>query len=311
MKLGVKQALRHAARVHHHHRHRRHRHGPRGHAARRWPAARPSPTRSSSPCAATATTRWSASPAATSRCPGMMMAMVRLNVPSVFIYGGSILPGPAAQRPRRRRVQDVFEAVGQHAGRQAERRRARRSSSGVACPSAGACGGQFTANTMACVSEAIGLALLDSSGAPAPYESRDQYADAPAAIAVMRAAGEAASAPRDIVTPQEPGERRPRRRLHRRLDQRRPAPAGDRARGGHRVRPARRLRHLPRHALLRRPEAGRPLRRRRISARPAACRCVMKELLRRRLLHGDCITVTRPDHRREPRRRSAARPTAR
>ena len=107
--------------------------------------------------------------------PGMMMAMVRLNTPSVFLYGGSILPG--RHNGRDVTVQDVFEAVGQHqAGKlstcELERLEA------VACPSAGACGGQFTANTMACVSEAVGLALPNSAGAPAPYESRDQYAEA-------------------------------------------------------------------------------------------------------------------------------------
>ena len=107
--------------------------------------------------------------------PGMMMAMVRLNTPSVFIYGGSILPGRLDGKDVT--VQDVFEAVGQHqAGNmttcELEKLEA------VACPSAGACGGQFTANTMACVSEAIGLALPNSSGAPAPYESRDQYGEA-------------------------------------------------------------------------------------------------------------------------------------
>lgn len=104
--------------------------------------------------------------------PGMMMAMVRLNVPSVFIYGGSILPGRLNGKDVV--VQDVFEAVGQHAAgnmSDAELEILER----VACPSAGACGGQYTANTMACVSEAIGLALMNSSGAPAPYESRDQY----------------------------------------------------------------------------------------------------------------------------------------
>jgi len=107
--------------------------------------------------------------------PGMMMAMVRLNTPSVFIYGGSILPGRLNGKDVV--VQDVFEAVGQHAAgnmTDAELAILER----VACPSAGACGGQYTANTMACVSEAIGLALLNSSGAPAPYESRDQYGDA-------------------------------------------------------------------------------------------------------------------------------------
>ncbi len=104
--------------------------------------------------------------------PGMMMAMVRLNTPSVFIYGGSILPGRLEGKDVT--VQDVFEAVGQHqAGNMSDA--ALDVLERVACPSAGACGGQFTANTMACVSEAIGLALPNSSGAPAPYESRDQY----------------------------------------------------------------------------------------------------------------------------------------
>lgn len=127
--------------------------------------------------------------------PGMMMAMVRLNVPSVFIYGGSILPGKLNGRDVV--VQDVFEAVGRHqAGTMsdAELDILER----VACPSAGACGGQYTANTMACVSEAIGLALMNSSGAPAPYESRDQYAVA-SGVAVM-ALLEKNIRPRDVVT---------------------------------------------------------------------------------------------------------------
>ncbi|WP_415404868.1 dihydroxy-acid dehydratase [Tateyamaria sp. SN3-11] len=123
--------------------------------------------------------------------PGMMMAMIRLNVPSVFLYGGSILPGrapkgaqvPAEYADRDLTVQDMFEAVGHQQNgtmTEAELEILER----VACPSAGACGGQFTANTMACVSEAIGLALPNSSGAPAPYESRDEYAKASGA-AVM------------------------------------------------------------------------------------------------------------------------------
>lgn len=117
--------------------------------------------------------------------PGMMMAMIRLNVPSVFLYGGSILPGrapegasvPAEYANRDLTVQDMFEAVGHQQNgtmTEAELDVLER----VACPSAGACGGQFTANTMACVSEAIGLALPRSSGAPAPYETRDEYAKA-------------------------------------------------------------------------------------------------------------------------------------
>ena len=127
--------------------------------------------------------------------PGMMMAMVRLDVPSVFLYGGSILPGRLNGKDVT--VQDVFEAVGQHqAGNMSSCELEKLEA--VACPSAGACGGQFTANTMACVSEAIGLALPNSSGAPAPYESRDQYAEASGA-AVMRLLDLNIRA-RDIVT---------------------------------------------------------------------------------------------------------------
>ena len=103
--------------------------------------------------------------------PGMMMAMVRLNVPSVFVYGGSILPGRLNGRDVT--VQDVFEAVGQHqAGAISDE--ALEVIERVACPSAGACGGQFTANTMACVSEAIGLALPNSSGAPGSVRKQRQ-----------------------------------------------------------------------------------------------------------------------------------------
>ena len=92
--------------------------------------------------------------------PGVMMSMLRLNIPSVFIYGGSIMPGK--HKGRDLTVQDVYEAVGQNdAGiiDEDELDLIER----AACPSAGSCGGQFTANTMACVSEAIGLALPNLS----------------------------------------------------------------------------------------------------------------------------------------------------
>ena len=127
--------------------------------------------------------------------PGMMMAMVRLNVPSVFVYGGSIMPGRFKGKDVT--VQDVFEAVGRHqAGANSDEEL--RALEKVACPSSGACGGQFTANTMACVSEAIGLAMMNSSGAPAPYESRDAYGTA-SGIAVMHLLEQNIRA-RDIVT---------------------------------------------------------------------------------------------------------------
>jgi dihydroxy-acid dehydratase len=104
--------------------------------------------------------------------PGMMMVMCRLNVPSIFIYGGSILPGKF--KGKQVTVQDVFEAVGRHSvGTMSDADLDELEQ--VACPSAGACGAQFTANTMATVSEAIGLALPYSAGAPAPYEFRDQF----------------------------------------------------------------------------------------------------------------------------------------
>ncbi len=105
--------------------------------------------------------------------PGLMMAMLRLNIPSVFMYGGSILPG--SYKGKDVTIVDVFEAVGKHStGKISDKDL--HDIECVACPSAGACGGQFTANTMACVSETIGLSLPGSAMTPAPYTSRDQYA---------------------------------------------------------------------------------------------------------------------------------------
>ena len=127
--------------------------------------------------------------------PGMMMAMLRLNVPAVFMYGGSILPGRFKGRDVT--VVDVFEAVGQHtAGNMSDEDLHELEC--VACPSAGACGGQFTANTMAMVSEAIGLALPGSAGSPAPYEERDRWA-VESGRTVMQLVAQNIR-PRDIVT---------------------------------------------------------------------------------------------------------------
>jgi dihydroxy-acid dehydratase len=127
--------------------------------------------------------------------PGMMMAMLRLNVPSVFMYGGSILPGKFKGKDVT--VVDVFEAVGTHAAGKMSDEDLHELEC-VACPSAGSCGGQFTANTMACVSEAMGLALPGSAGTPAPYESRDAYAEA-SGKAVMELV-KSQLRPRQIVT---------------------------------------------------------------------------------------------------------------
>jgi dihydroxy-acid dehydratase len=127
--------------------------------------------------------------------PGLMMAMVRLNVPSVFMYGGSIMPG--RHRGRDVTVLDVFEAVGQHAaGNMSDEELEELEQH--ACPGAGACGGQFTANTMACISEVIGLALPGSAGAPAPDQRRDHWAveSGKAVVELIRRQ----LRPRDIVT---------------------------------------------------------------------------------------------------------------
>jgi len=127
--------------------------------------------------------------------PGIMMAMLRLNVPSIFVYGGSILPGRYKNKDVT--VKDVFEIVGKYAAgacplselEELER---------VACPGHGACGGQYTANTMACVGEAIGLSLPNSNMAPAPYSTRDQIAHA-AGVQVMELLARNIR-PRDICT---------------------------------------------------------------------------------------------------------------
>ncbi len=127
--------------------------------------------------------------------PGLMMAMVRLNVPSVFIYGGSILPGRFEGKDVT--VVDVFEGVGKYTSKKMTAHALRKLEL-KACPSAGACGGQFTANTMACVSEAIGLALPFSAGTPAPYAERNKYA-VESGKAVMNLLAKNIR-PRDIVT---------------------------------------------------------------------------------------------------------------
>ncbi|MFN2613627.1 MAG: dihydroxy-acid dehydratase [Actinomycetota bacterium] len=113
--------------------------------------------------------------------PGMVMGMCRLNLPSVFLYGGTIMPGRFQGRDVT--VQDVFEAVGAHAvgsmsdADPLELERA-------ACPGAGSCGGMFTANTMAAAIEALGLSLPGSSGPAAVDERRDAFARASGSAAV-------------------------------------------------------------------------------------------------------------------------------
>lgn len=127
--------------------------------------------------------------------PGMMMAMLRLNVPSIFVYGGSILPGRYHDRDVT--VVDVFEVVGKFAAGTCPISEVHELEK-VACPGHGACGGQYTANTMACVGEAIGLSLPNSNMVPAPYTSREQIAVA-AGWQVMELL-EKNIRPRDICT---------------------------------------------------------------------------------------------------------------
>ncbi len=127
--------------------------------------------------------------------PGLMMVMIRLNVPSVFIYGGSILPGNFKGKDVT--IVDVFEGVGKYSTGSMSKKDLDELET-LACPSAGSCGGQFTANTMACVSEAIGLALPGSAGTPAVYEERDKFAIS-SGEAVMNLLKNNIR-PRDIVT---------------------------------------------------------------------------------------------------------------
>ena len=127
--------------------------------------------------------------------PGMMMAMLRLNVPSIFVYGGSILPGRFQNRDVT--VVDVFEVVGKYAAGACPLSELTELEK-AACPGHGACGGQYTANTMACVAEAIGLSLPNSNMAPAPYSTRDQVAHA-AGFQVMELLARNIR-PRDICT---------------------------------------------------------------------------------------------------------------
>ncbi len=127
--------------------------------------------------------------------PGMMMGMLRLNVPSIFVYGGSILPGRFEEKDVT--VVDVFEAVGGYSAGSCPLARLTALEK-VACPGHGACGGQFTANTMACVGEAIGLSLPNSNMAPAPYGSRGDIAIA-AGRQIMELV-ERNIRPRDICT---------------------------------------------------------------------------------------------------------------
>ncbi len=127
--------------------------------------------------------------------PGTLMALARLNLPGIFIYGGTILPGKFKGKDVT--IVDVYEGVGAHAaGKMSDADLYELECS--ACPSAGSCGGQFTANTMACVAEAMGMALPGSGSPPAVELSRDEFCKS-AGQQVMRLL-EKNIRPRDIIT---------------------------------------------------------------------------------------------------------------
>jgi dihydroxy-acid dehydratase len=127
--------------------------------------------------------------------PGAVMAVARLNLPSVVLYGGSIAPG--IFRGKKVTIQDVFEAVGAHS-------RGKLTDSDLkqiednACPGAGACGGQFTANTMAMVCEFLGVAAMGSGGVPATHSTKTQQAESMGRL-VMKVV-EAQRLPKQILT---------------------------------------------------------------------------------------------------------------
>ena len=103
--------------------------------------------------------------------PGTMMAMARLNLPSIFVYGGTIMPGML--NGKQLTVQDVYEAVGAYDAGQLTLE-ALKNIENYACPTAGSCGGMFTANTMASISEALGIALPGSASPPAEDDRREK-----------------------------------------------------------------------------------------------------------------------------------------
>ena len=127
--------------------------------------------------------------------PGMLMGLARLNIPSVFLYGGTIMPGHFEGKDVT--IQDVFEAVGAHAkGKITDE--ALRKLEGLACPGAGSCAGMYTANTMAAAIEALGMSVPGSASVPAMAEGRPAvcFESGKAAMAVL----ERGVRPRDILT---------------------------------------------------------------------------------------------------------------
>ncbi len=128
--------------------------------------------------------------------PGMMMIMARLNLPSVFLYGGTILPGKYKDEDAD--IITVFEAVGEHSVGKISDEELYACECG-SLPGAGACGGQFTANTMSCVAEVMGLAVPGANGIPAVDSEKDCMAEA-SGEAVVQLLAKGGPLPRDIIT---------------------------------------------------------------------------------------------------------------
>ena len=193
--------------------------------------------------------------------PGAAMALARLDIPSVALYGGSIEPGKVAGKDVT--IQDVFEAVGAHAAGKISDEKLCDVEAG-ACPGAGACGGQFTANTMATALTFLGLSPMGANDVPATDPAKAGVARAVGRLVMERLKD--GLTPSKILTRAGLRERDRVRRRDGRLDERRPAPPRDRARGGRAARPRRLRFDLGADAALRRPQAGRPLH----GARPRA-----------------------------------------
>lgn len=128
--------------------------------------------------------------------PGMMMVMARLNVPSVFLYGGTIMPGNYKDQDAD--IITVFEAVGEHSVGKISDEELYSCECG-ALPGPGACGGQFTANTMSCVAESLGLAVPGANGVPAVYDEKADFAESSGRV-VVDLIKNGGPLPRDLIT---------------------------------------------------------------------------------------------------------------
>ena len=219
--------------------------------------------------------------------PAGMMAMARINVPAIYVYAGTIKPGE--WKGQTLTIVSPFEAVGAFtAGKMSKE-----DYDGIernACPSVGACGGMYTANTMSSSFEALGMSLLGSSQMASPDAEKADSAAESARCWSRRSRSDLK--PRDIITREVDRERDRARDGHRRLDQRGAALPRDRVRGGSGVDDRRLRAHPQARAGAVRSEAVGPLRRRRLPSRRRRAAGAEDAARRTALLHGDCMTIT-------------------